>query len=625
MKQSIYFVFCYHIFAISDTYPINKVPLDDFTKRHNETSFNCNLEQKIWKLHKLTEEELHSYAIAQWNYNINLNEETIKCAINASVNLFSFQKSLMTMVRNISMLYDIDYVDLVKNVSFLSNPRVELLDLVNYEKIIALKSHIKNKLYYGEICEYLKPNRPCDVSYNELKVIMINSSNPAELKYYWKAWHNYTGYDVKTKYIKYIRRLDHIATLNNFSDGVAYNVYSNIYKGCLVNIDYIYKSIKPLYVQLFTYVRKILRDKFGSNIVTAKNPIPVHLLGSVLGQPWTNLLYSMKDEFVPRVVNDVDIKSPKQMFDLAIGFYSSLGMGILPKTVWSRSIFEKNSSFADCQATAWDLYKDNDFRIKMCSKSRAEDFYTLHTLIGFVYYFMAYKKLPVVHQRTPDAVFTESLINALVLSVHYQDFIDRYSSSPSSRQNFLLQMALKKVSIIPFAYALEHWRWAVKPPFAPKFMNDIWWSIRLKYEGVTSPISKEKDKSANSNYKPFDPSASYNVLMEIPPIKYFLQPIVEFQFFKSLCIACGEYDSKHSDTRPLYQCNLRGCKKIGKLLKLVMSKGTSAKWSTLFEAIVGHTRIDASPIMEYFQSLNESLSIINNQTNEYLGWKTPLS
>lgn len=40
-----------------------------------------------------------------------------------------------------------------------------------------------------------------------------------------------------------------------------------------------YESIRPLYLQLYTHVRRVLRDKFGTDAVSADGPIPVHLLG----------------------------------------------------------------------------------------------------------------------------------------------------------------------------------------------------------------------------------------------------------------------------------------------------------------------------------------------------------
>lgn len=143
--------------------------------------------------------------------------------------------------------------------------------------------------------------------------------------------------------------------------------------------------------------------------------------------------------------------------------------------------------------------------------------------------------------------FAEGMLNALTLSVRYQDFIDRHNDSATSRRVYLLRMASKKVAILPFVYAAGLWHSNVFGALsAPKRMNDCWWGkrylllvgkrpldgrfknvsskktffFRLKYEGVVPPINRGKDKCAKSNYKPFDPAASYNMLTELPHIRY---------------------------------------------------------------------------------------------------------
>lgn len=218
--------------------------------------------------------------------------------------------------------------------------------------------------------------------------------------------------------------------------------------------------------------------------------------------------------------------------------------------------------------------------------------------------------------------FVYGVINALTLSVRYQDFIDRYNDSANSRSVYLLRLAMEKVAVLPFAYATDVWQSdACSSSFAPKRMNDHWWSKRLKYEGVVSPISKDMDKCTNPNYKPFDPSAAYAEMIELPHIKDFLGPIIEFQVFKALCTICGEYKSKHSKTKHLYECNLRGYKKVGRIIKSVMASGSSTKWQYLFETIVGHQRIEIEPLLEYFRPLHNHLLKINQETNEHIGWK----
>lgn len=136
---------------------------------------------------------------------------------------------------------------------------------------------------------------------------MKNSLDPDELKYYWKAWHNSTAFEVKDTYVQYIKTLDHMAQLNsklNYNNNnknnrlvnsivnntvyfyldmpneVSYFMKPYLLKNCdFKYIDRMYEDIKPLYLQLYTHVRKMLRNKFGEFIVSADRPIPVHLLG----------------------------------------------------------------------------------------------------------------------------------------------------------------------------------------------------------------------------------------------------------------------------------------------------------------------------------------------------------
>lgn len=131
--------------------------------------------------------------------------------------------------------------------------------------------------------------------------------------------------------------------------------------------------------------------------------------------------------------------------------------------------------------------------------------------------------------------------------------------------------------------------------------------------------------------------------------RHFLAPIVEFQIFKALCKLCDDFQINATNITKthLYECDLRGNKKIGNIIKyrtyitvhrsvrthilyefffwhffsrLVMSKGSSTKWQTLFKMIVGHQQIEIEPLLEYFQPLHDHLSVINN--DEHIGWNS---
>lgn len=63
----------------------------------------------------------------------------------------------------------------------------------------------------------------------------------------------------------------------------------------------LWEDVKPLYQQLHAYVRKRLRDKYGDHVVSAKGPIPAHLLGETLNILFLITLHSGY-RTVPQVV-----------------------------------------------------------------------------------------------------------------------------------------------------------------------------------------------------------------------------------------------------------------------------------------------------------------------------------
>ncbi|XP_001948448.3 angiotensin-converting enzyme isoform X1 [Acyrthosiphon pisum] len=625
-----FFVHCYYynVFLYYHLFVPAVRSSDGPRKRTNEkmvgTATRHLDEFKINCLHQFTKKELNEHAVAQWNYQVNKTEATEHEAMRSSIRLFIYQKLLVTSAENMSVAFGMSYEDLLPLVYFVHDRGICQLNTDEYKTTLMLKRKLKTTINELTVCEYRKTNHPCDVTADEINVIMASSSDAIELKYYWKAWHNHTSYDVKNIYMNYIEMLNYMARLNRFSNEVDYYMepYNSHNQGQL-NADQMYEGIRPLYLHLYTHVRKILREKFGTATVSANGPIPVHLLGSVLGQPWTKLIPFMVQEFVVHESGKTHSMTPaKRLFDQANRFFVSIGMGCVPKSVWSHSVWKDNKHFSNRQPSSWDLYANNDFRIKMDVKDTVEDVYTMHKQLGLVHYFAAYKNQPIAYQHTSNPAFVYGVINALTLSVRYQDFIGRYNDSASSRSAYLLRLAMEKVAVLPFAYAADVWHSeACTSSFAPKRMNDHWWSKRLKYEGVVSPISKDMDKCMNPNYKPFDPSAAYAEVIELPHIKDFLGPIIEFQVFKALCTICGEYKSKHAKTKHLYECNLRGYKKVGKIIKSVMASGSSVEWKFLFETIVGHRRVEIEPLLEYFQPLHNHLLKTNQETNEHIGWK----
>lgn len=84
---------------------------------------------------------------------------------------------------------------------------------------------------------------------------------------------------------------------------------------------------------------------------------------------------------------------------------------------------------------------------------------------------------------------------------------------------------------------------------------------REKYQLIKSPV-EHKDPDF------FDPGAKYHVAADSQYISYFVSHILQFQFYRSLCIAAKQYDPV-TKSPPLHKCDFYKSEEAGKLLTYV--------------------------------------------------------
>lgn len=207
-------------------------------------------------------------------------------------------------------------------------------------------------------------------------------------------------------------------------------------------IDAMWNQVKPLYTELHTYVRRRLvgiygkslrlQSHFRHNIETISGEqmeqfspnIPAHVTGNMWAQSWTNIYDRVKpfdtaDNLGKVTQNMIDGGySVMQMFEEADEFFKGMG---LPENSMSydltKAIIEDPIDPAIvCHASAWDLCKDNDFRIKMCATVGMEDFKTVHHEMGHIQYYTQYSNQPLQLRNGANPAFHEAVGDALVLS-----------------------------------------------------------------------------------------------------------------------------------------------------------------------------------------------------------------
>ena len=103
-------------------------------------------------------------------------------------------------------------------------------------------------------------------------------------------------------------------------------------------------------------------------------------------------------------------------------------------------------------------------------------------------------------------------------------------------------------------------------------------NFRSEIQGIIPPNIRYEDE--------FDAGAKYHVAADVPYVKYFTSYVYNFQFYKALCLASGQYEP-NNPSKPLHRCNFYGNKNAGNQLVSMLKLGSSKPWKEAMKAITG--------------------------------------
>ncbi|ANU07772.1 M2 family metallopeptidase [Paraurantiacibacter namhicola] len=427
---------------------------------------------------------------------------------------------------------------------------------------------------------------------------------PAELQEMWVSWHSNVGAPMKDDYTRMVGIANEGARELGFSDVGAMwrSNYDMDPDDFAATTERLWQEVKPLYVQLHTYVRWKLVEKYGPEVQDPNGPIRADLLGNMWAQEWGNIYplvapegagdigYDLTDLIVESGMDEV------QMVRVGEDFFSSLGFAPLPETFYKRSQFTKpRDREVVCHASAWDLDNVDDLRIKMCIKRNADDFITIHHELGHNYYQRAYNKQSYLHLDGANDGFHEAIGDMIALSITPEYLVQigllDQSQVPSADKDIglLLRQAMDKVAFLPFGLLVDRWRWGVfDGSITPDTYNTAWTGLRREYQGITPPVARPADA--------FDPGAKYHIPGNVPYTRYFLARILQFQFYKAACDQAGWEG-------PLHRCSFYGNKEVGQNLNAMLEMGASKPWPDALEAFTGEREMSGKAMVEYFAPL----------------------
>jgi len=435
---------------------------------------------------------------------------------------------------------------------------------------------------------------------DQIDQVMAKSRDPKEIEDLWVGWHK-VAVPMRDKYSRFVELSNQGARELGYADtGVLWRSgYDESPEAFSADLERLWKQVEPLYLELHSYVRHRLIQKYGAVAERPDGMIPADLLGNMWAQEWGNVYDIVAP---PSAAPTYDIgkvleqrnTDPKQLVGYAENFFKSMGFNALPETFWQRSQFTRpRDRDVVCHASAWDVDSNLDVRLKMCIHISADDFTTVHHELGHNYYQMAYRKQPFMFRGGANDGFHEAIGDSIALSItpEYLKKIGLIQTIPPPEADIplLLRTGLDKIAFLPFGLLIDKWRWEVfSGQVKPADYNKEWWTLREKYQGVAPPVNRSEAD--------FDPGAKAHIPGNTPYARYFLARIYQFQFYRAMCRASG-YQG------PLNRCSFYGSKEAGAKLNAMLELGQSQPWQQTLKTMTGEDQVDASAMMEYFQPL----------------------
>uniref|UniRef100_H0VWU3 Angiotensin-converting enzyme n=1 Tax=Cavia porcellus TaxID=10141 RepID=H0VWU3_CAVPO len=530
---------------------------------------------------------LKEFVEATWNYVTNITKPNREEMLQKELERSQFMKYFSTWAHlfNITQIQDPTVKRMLSKLKEIGKAALPYEELWEYNKLVA---YMETAYNLAEVC---LDEGPCMILEPDLQEVMATSRDHRELLWAWEGWRDSVGRQLRPIFWQ----CNKAAQLNGYKD------MGQLWRAKYES-DILEQDLEQIYQELHL-----------------RGPIPAHLLGDMWAQSWNNIL-DMVLPFPKKPPVDITHMMKRQhwrsekMFEEADKFFTSLGMLSVPPDFWKKSMLERptDGRSVECQASAWDFYTGNDFRVKKCTEVALEDMLSVFHLMGHIQYFMQYQNLSVIFREGANPAFEEAVGTMVTLSssshrhLFSTGLISLRQQDSEEEVNYLMGMALEKIAFIPFSYLMDLFRWKVFDGTIEKnIYNQEWWNLRLKYQGLCPPVPRTEDD--------FDPAAKFHVPANVPYTRYFIRTVLQFQLHEALCNASGYVG-------PLHQCDIYGSKTAGRILGNALKLGSSKPWPEVLKELTGQSAISTSAIMTYFKPLLNWLVAENVRQGEILGW-----
>jgi peptidyl-dipeptidase A len=377
-------------------------------------------------------------------------------------------------------------------------------------------------------------------------------------------------------------------------------------EGMVALQDSFMREMRPLYLQLHTWVKYELAKRYGQPVTKR---IPAHWLNNRWSQEW------------PGIVEAADLdpyfkgKSAEWVVKSAEDFYTGLGFAKLPQTFWERSdlypVKPGETRKKNTHASCWHVDLEKDIRSLMSVEPNDWWFHTAHHELGHAYYFMSYTRPEIspLLRIGANPAFHEGMGELISLAAGQVPYLQAIGVLPpdfkADEKAFLLNDALG--DSVPFIYwasgTMAHWEADVYAhSLPPDQWNARWWKYVRDFQGVEPPTERGEEfcDAATKTHINDNPCYYYS---------YAIATVLKFQWH--------DYIARKILHQTPQRCNYAKSKAVGDFLRGIMAKGGSEDWRKVLREATGED-LSTRAMVEYFKPLMAWLEEQNR--GRQIGW-----
>uniref|UniRef100_A0A1I8MLX4 Angiotensin-converting enzyme n=1 Tax=Musca domestica TaxID=7370 RepID=A0A1I8MLX4_MUSDO len=443
------------------------------------------------------------------------------------------------------------------------------------------------------------------VSYvRNIKSIITNSNDLQEVKWYWREWRNRLPMDVKNALNVYIQYYQNMSTVEKPASSIWYAQYED--PKFMEKLEKVMEAIMPLYQQLHGQLRQTLWKKYGDAIIPSTGLIPHHLMEQALYEAWKKdsvFGNPYPDKKLPNLKQELDGKrfAPLDFITIGTKFFERIGFDRLTENFLREHFRLHRNGGPDCKSA---LFTAGEIHMKYCPSVSYKKLLTTHGDITHMEYAILRNNMRVGLNQEACPGFGNAMAEAVILSVstpkHLQqhlNLLNNYTYDDEMNMNFLYRMAVHALLSIPTYLVHEKlWTDILDKKVDAKNINCHYWNLMEKYMGVGPSL-------ATNNKKLFGEFLGYEI-------------------YRDICLEIGQYQ-RGNKAKPLFKCDFAENQQAGQRLRNMMNSGSAKPWHEIIKEWTSTqpTKLNASPMLEYYEPLTTWMTEYNRLHNITVGWQ----